>query len=1164
MWCSEKNLEQSLLPNRSEVRTEGPVTWDVLFQEVKRLAYVAGPMVATFITLLLLQFISMTMVGHLGELALSSTAIAISLANITGFSLLNGMASALETLCGQAFGARQYRKLGNQTYGAIFSLTLVCLGLSVIWINIGKLLILIGQDPIIAHEAGKFTTCLIPSLVAYATFQPLLRFYQTQSVIIPMLLCSYVTLTLHIPLSWFLVYKSGLNHLGGALAIGISNWLNVIFLGLHMNYSSVFAKTRVLVSMELFQEIGEFFRYAIPSSLMICLTTISILYSIPYGLSAAISTRVSNELGAGNPQAARVAVYSVMILAVTELLAVSGALFASRHVFGYIFSGDKEAIKARERIFEGRRSQTKHSLLQNRSELLKREEGPVTWDLLFQEVKRLAYVAGPMVATFLSLLLLQFITQMMVGHLGELALSSTAIAISLANNGMASALETLCGQAYGAQHYKKLGNQTYGAIFSLLLVCLGLSIIWINFGNLIILIGQDPVIAHEAGKFTTCLIPALVAYATYQPLLRFYQTQSVIIPMLLLSCLTLTLHIPLSWFLVYKSGLNHLGGALAISISNWLNVIFLGLHMRYSSVFAKTRVPVSMELFQEIGDTRVSNELGAGNPQAARVAVYSTMILMVTELLALSGALFASRHVFAYVFSGDKEVVDYVSSMAALLRAKGLWLGLQLGALLQTILLLVVTCCTNWEKQVIAQEAMEGLGKNLGQSLLPNRSELLKREEGPWDVLFGEVKRLAYVAGPMVATFLFLLLLQFITQMMVGHLGELALSSTAIAISLANITGYSLLNGMASALETLCGQAFGAGQYRKLGNQTYGAIFSLILVCLGLSVIWMNIGKILILIGQDPIIAHEAGKFTTCLIPALVAYAIFEPLVRFYQTQSVIIPMLLCSCLTLTLHIPLSWFLVYKSGLNHLGGALAISISNWLNILFCVCKNQGPRFHGAVPRNRGILPLCHPFINYALPSMVVVPDCNIIGRAFTKPTTRDLSPFCLSYNDLNTIFNTIWTKSRQPTCSQGGCLLRDDSYGDRVINGDWSSLREPARLCSHFQRRQGSSGLCILHGCSGLFGRDGGWFTRGCGWQKLGSYVNLASLYLGGIPAAVILGFRLQLRAKGLWLGLQLGALLQTILLLVVTCCTNWEKQAIKARERIFEDGRSRTQNALE
>ena len=64
------------------------------------------------------------------------------------------MSSALETLCGQAYGAEQFRKLGNQTYGAIFSLILVAIAMSVIWINMEKLLLLIGQDPIIAHEAG--------------------------------------------------------------------------------------------------------------------------------------------------------------------------------------------------------------------------------------------------------------------------------------------------------------------------------------------------------------------------------------------------------------------------------------------------------------------------------------------------------------------------------------------------------------------------------------------------------------------------------------------------------------------------------------------------------------------------------------------------------------------------------------------------------------------------------------------------------------------------------------------------------------------------------------------------------------------------------------------------------------------------------------------------
>ncbi|KAJ4830271.1 hypothetical protein Tsubulata_039336 [Turnera subulata] len=153
------------------------------------------------------------------------------------------MAAALETLCGQAFGAGQYRKLGNQTYGAIFFLTIVSIGLS-----------------------------SVPSVVVIRDCNIIVRPFTKPT-------------------------------------------------------------TRDLSPV------------CLPSNHVInSLTIISTLYSIPYGLSAAVSTRVSNELGSRNPQAGRVAVYSVMILAVTELLAVSGALFTSGRVFGYIFSGDKEVV----------------------------------------------------------------------------------------------------------------------------------------------------------------------------------------------------------------------------------------------------------------------------------------------------------------------------------------------------------------------------------------------------------------------------------------------------------------------------------------------------------------------------------------------------------------------------------------------------------------------------------------------------------------------------------------------------------------------------------------------------------------------------------------------------------------------------------------------------
>ena len=42
--------------------------------------------------------------------------------------------------------------------------------------------------------------------------------------------------------------------------------------------------------------------------------------------------------------------------------------------------------------------------------------------------------------------------------------------------------------------------------------------------------------------------------------------------------------------------------------------------------------------------------------------------------------------------------------------------------------------------------------------------------------------------------------------------------------------------GFASALETLCGQAYGAEQYQKIGTYTYPAMFFCIAICIPISV----------------------------------------------------------------------------------------------------------------------------------------------------------------------------------------------------------------------------------------------------------------------------------------------------------------------------------------
>ncbi|GAV87480.1 MatE domain-containing protein [Cephalotus follicularis] len=82
--------------------------------------------------------------------------------------------------------------------------------------------------------------------------------------------------------------------------------------------------------------------------------------------------------------------------------------------------------------------------------------------------------------------------------------------------------------------------------------------------------------------------------------------------------------------------------------------------------------------------------------------------------------------------------------------------------------------------------------------------------------------------------------------------------------------------------------------------------------------------------------------------------------------------------------------------------------------------------------------------------------------------------------------------------------------------------------------------------------------ARGSGWQNIGAYVNLGAYYLAGLPVAIVLGFVLHLRGKGLWIGILPGSTVQgEVLALMIAYFTNWKTQASKARDRIFEGSSS-------
>lgn len=78
-----------------------------------------------------------------------------------------GMASALDTLCGQLFGAKQYHMLGIHTQCVMFVLLVVSIFLAIITTNTKMVLIALHQDQEISEGAGFYARYMIPSVFAY-------------------------------------------------------------------------------------------------------------------------------------------------------------------------------------------------------------------------------------------------------------------------------------------------------------------------------------------------------------------------------------------------------------------------------------------------------------------------------------------------------------------------------------------------------------------------------------------------------------------------------------------------------------------------------------------------------------------------------------------------------------------------------------------------------------------------------------------------------------------------------------------------------------------------------------------------------------------------------------------------------------------------------------
>ncbi|KAL3700522.1 hypothetical protein R1sor_018544 [Riccia sorocarpa] len=368
---SEEQEENQLPLTAKHVEVDGV---PLVFAEVSKAFQLAWPLTVYSVAGYAIVVITFMFVGrHGGELELSSAAIAGSFSAVTGFSVTVGLASTMETLCGQAYGAKKYHMLGvYMQAGWIVGLAVSVL-VMILWLNMESVLKAVGQDPQIARMAAEYLRYTMPGLFGAALLQPIVKYLQSQSVVIPLLVCSCVAVTFHAVACQLAIVTFNFGFTGGAAATTTSYLFLLIILAIYTWGSGKYRKTWDGFTLEAFHYVGDYVKLALPSTCMmcfefwtvellvlaagllpkpelqvsiltICLYTTNVAYNVPIGLSAAVSTRVSNELGAFRPAAAKLSGKVILAISICCAICIASSMVIFRHVLGKAFSTIEEVV----------------------------------------------------------------------------------------------------------------------------------------------------------------------------------------------------------------------------------------------------------------------------------------------------------------------------------------------------------------------------------------------------------------------------------------------------------------------------------------------------------------------------------------------------------------------------------------------------------------------------------------------------------------------------------------------------------------------------------------------------------------------------------------------------------------------------------------------------
>ncbi|KAF0775166.1 hypothetical protein AaE_001136 [Aphanomyces astaci] len=194
-----------------------------------------------------------------------------------------------------------------------------------------------------------------------------------------------------------------------------------------------------------------------------------------------------------------------------------------------------------------------------------------------------------------------------------------------------------------------------------------------------------------------------------------------------------------------------------------------------------------------------------------------------------------------------------------------------------------------------------------------------------------ELKVVTRLIVPVVFTLLNEYLPAVTNIILVGHLNSPEtkehVAATAISSMLFNITSMSVGLGLATAMDTLCTQALGAGNAKKFGAYLQGGMLAMALVLVPVFVVNWYSGWILKSLHQDATISAMAGTFTRYSTVGLPFLCLYELVKRLLQAHHITWPTAVVAVLGNAIHVGVGYYLVNFTSYGFYGAAIGRSVA---------------------------------------------------------------------------------------------------------------------------------------------------------------------------------------------------------------------------------------------